>query len=38
MKLLRSLLALLLCAALLLGAAVTAAAAGPSPYLIDARV
>ena len=38
MKHFRSLLALLLCAAILLGAAVTAAAAGPLPYLIDARV
>lgn len=38
MKHFRSLLALLLCAAMLLGAAVNAAAAGPAPYLIDARV
>ena len=38
MKTLRSLLAVLLCAALLLGAAVSARAAGPSPYLLDVRV
>lgn len=38
MKSLRSLLAFLLCAAMLFGAAVSARAAGPSPYLLDVRV
>lgn len=38
MKRFRSLLAVLLCALMLLGAAATAHAAGPTPYLLEARV
>ena len=38
MKRFRSLLAVLLCALMLLGTAASAAAAGPSPYLLDVRV
>ncbi|MGX8692215.1 MAG: D-alanyl-D-alanine carboxypeptidase family protein [Clostridia bacterium] len=38
MKGLRSLLAALLCVLMLLGAAASAAAAGPTPYLLEARV
>ena len=38
MKVFRSLLALLLCLALVAGLSVSAAAAGPTPYLLDVRV